>query len=185
MSWQEFIVGLIDGLAWPASFVVIFLLLRRHIIALMPDLSRLKYRNIEVEFTKSLKELREQAKDIPILAASEEDKLHLDFPELQTMAAISPRAAIAEAWTSLEAAAVEALSRRVKQNIDESTFIQTNIAQSLRDKQLVNHSMARMFLQLQKVRNNAVHSTEVTIDPDELEFYLATAVRLANYLRSR
>ncbi len=52
MDTLEFIASIIDSLAWPLAIVVLIFILRMPLGKLIPFLERLKFKGLELDFTK-------------------------------------------------------------------------------------------------------------------------------------
>ncbi len=50
MDWLTFLATIIQAVAWPVTIVAIAYLLRKELRALIPLLTKLKYKDIELEF---------------------------------------------------------------------------------------------------------------------------------------
>jgi|GEM_PF-5782237 len=61
MTWLGFIVALCQALAWPVTAAVIFLFLRKPIVALLPTVRELKYKNVQITFGEKVRELASEA----------------------------------------------------------------------------------------------------------------------------
>ena len=60
MGTLEFIAALVEALALPAAAVMVLVLFRRSVRALLPNLNRFRYKDLEVEFSKELAAVRAQ-----------------------------------------------------------------------------------------------------------------------------
>ena len=58
MDLLEFISGLISSLSWPLAIVVVLLLFRKGLTAQLPNLTKLRIRDFEIEFNKELRKIR-------------------------------------------------------------------------------------------------------------------------------
>lgn len=58
MDRLTFTAEAIKALAWPMALVVVALMIRKPVIQLLPFLRRLKYKEIEFEFSKELEQLK-------------------------------------------------------------------------------------------------------------------------------
>ena len=108
MDWLTFTASVIDSLAWPAAAVAIVFALRRSLNKLLPDLNKLKYKDLELEFGKQVAEAKmeiERTVKPPQLPESEMAQVGRDAAYFEALADISPRAAVLEAWLPFEAAA--------------------------------------------------------------------------------
>lgn len=111
MDWLTFIASVIGNLAWPATLLAVVLTLRNPIAKLLPDLRKLKYKDLEVDFSKGLERVEKQLDEVvPSVPAAIEQQ-----PEVQPeplpktrkelvakIADLSPSAAILESWRNIE-----------------------------------------------------------------------------------
>lgn len=58
MDVLTFISELIKSLAWPVAIIILVILLRKPIVELIPLLRRLKYKDLELEFSQEVTELK-------------------------------------------------------------------------------------------------------------------------------
>ena len=101
MDWLSFIAAIVKALAWPLTALGIFLVLRRPLLALVPLLARLKFKDFELDFGRRLAEVSAEAARLPSVRAG-----NAADEALLRLAPVAPRAAILEAWLRLEAAAL-------------------------------------------------------------------------------
>jgi hypothetical protein len=171
-----FITKLVEALAWPLASIILIALLRKEIRLLLPTLRKLKAGPVEAEFergTALLKaELPQQPKASEALATS-----------TSTLPSESPRAAVLEAWLSLEAAAHEALALRTTKNHGPSAMTSRptlrNLAQSLEGSGLLHQGQINLFKELLHLRNEVVHTLEFAPTQEAILRYVETA----NYLK--
>ncbi len=110
MDELTFISEIIKALAWPTVTVAIVFLLKKPIVELVPLMKKLKYKELELEFSQEVMALRVEAIEAPILEMSEDKDLSLSPSKALELVPFSTRAAIMEAWIELETAAVEIAS---------------------------------------------------------------------------
>jgi hypothetical protein len=110
MDWLQFIAAIVGSLAWPITLIIGFFLLKSYLPALFPFIERLKYKDFEVEFRKSVEELTERSRTALPPPAEEEPAAPKN--RLYALAEISPRSAILEAWLAVETAAAETLQAK-------------------------------------------------------------------------
>ena len=182
MNWRQFIAAIISSLAWPATLVVAILILKNQLPAIFPFIERLKYKGIELEFRKSVQELTEKSRGA--LPAPELGEFANDRNQLYTLAELSPRSAILEAWLQVETAAAEALQSR-----DPSLASQVRMAAPLRigellnRRQIINAQQLEIFHRLRALRNQAVHISGATFQLNEVIEYIDLALSLASQIR--
>ncbi|NMD06875.1 MAG: hypothetical protein GYA66_02730, partial [Phyllobacteriaceae bacterium] len=64
MDWLTFISNLTAALAWPSAACVIALIFREQIRSLVSNLSKLKFGDVEAEFSKEVESIREEVKSV-------------------------------------------------------------------------------------------------------------------------
>src|SRR6266702_978293 len=107
MDWLTFVSSLVHSLAWPGAVVGIVLLLRRSLNKLLPELNRLKYKDLELDFGRQVAQAKAEVEASPAprqLPEARQLQLGPDTEYLSALAEISPRAAVLEAWLPLEVA---------------------------------------------------------------------------------
>ncbi len=109
MNWLEFFASIIGSLVWPALLIALLIVLRKPLADLIPLLQRLKFKEIELEFRRRVEDVSaEVAEELPQVAAA---AVPPELAAVARMAEISPRAAVLEAWRTVENAAIEAARR--------------------------------------------------------------------------
>ena len=183
MDWLQFIAAIVASLVWPVTLIVGFFVLKSYLPAIFPFVERLKYKDLEVEFRKSVQELTEKSRaalpppEVEDQAASPRNRLYM-------LAEVSPRSAILEAWLEVEAAAAEALQSR-----DPSLTPKVRMAAPLRigellnRREIINGVQLEIFHRLRDLRNKAVHIADATFQLSEVTEYIELASALASQIR--
>jgi hypothetical protein len=182
MDWLTFIVETVKAIAWPSVVLFAFVVLRKNIAGLIPFLQRLKYKDLELEFDRQLKEAEaEVADELP--PSSAPALLPGVSDTIIELARVSPRAAVTEAWREVEAAAVEAARRnKISLNGERSTS-PLRLIRALERAGLVDSDKRALFHDLRNLRNQAVHAPEFALSTEAALDYVSLARRLAEYLR--
>lgn len=110
MDGFTFTTELVKALAWPSSVIVLVFLLRKPIVELVPLMKKLKFKELEMEFSQEVKALKSEVKETsgvgtPTIIVSEPTN-----SKALDLLSFSTRAAIIEAWIEVEAAATEVAS---------------------------------------------------------------------------
>ncbi|AZQ83860.1 hypothetical protein EKO29_07365 [Colwellia sp. Arc7-635] len=100
MDGFTFTTEIVKALAWPVSAITLVFLLRKPIIDLVPLMKKLKYKELELEFSQEMKALKSDVtinsvKDAQAVSSSTNSKA-LD------LLSFSARAGIMEAWIEVE-----------------------------------------------------------------------------------
>lgn len=168
MGWMEFISSLVGSLAWPVAAVVIALVFHKQIAGLLAKVKTLKWGEAAVELSDQLDKVEDKAR---IVAAEEPivpQPLPLPDERFQALLAISPAAAILDAWAPV-AKKVLALARAAYGN--ETKYLTAGkAAEKLAKDNMLKPTTVSMILDLQKIRNEAAHHRDVSAT-DALRFY--------------
>lgn len=167
MDWKTFFSNVVDSVSWPLSIGIIFFLLKEPIAKLLSWLVKLKYKDFELEFRRTLEEAKIEAPDVE-LESKEKIK---DDDYIHKLARTSPSSAVIEAWRILE----ETAESKLKEILPSST--RKEAPHKLRLEYLI-HSGAlaplseQLLDKLRHLRNMAAHSSEFSIsENDAIEYY--------------
>lgn len=103
------VILLIDIVAWPATALLVIWLARRQIRRMVPLIQRIKYKDVEIEFSKKLAEVTADVGESPLLESGESK----ERDQIYALIDISPASAVIEAWKSLERAAQDKVRQLV------------------------------------------------------------------------
>jgi hypothetical protein len=155
------------SLAWPATVIALLIILRHQLRSLVSDLRRLKCKDFEAYFDKSLEQANAEADEAglpPLPGRSHVSELtRITEPRFERLVEASPRAGILETWFDVEAAIRELAS---KHNVPASErFPVRALAQQLHLQEVLSQSDLRLFDILRQMRNAAAHSlADFTVD---------------------
>jgi len=156
MDWMQFVSALVSALAWPAAVVTVVCLLKNPILGLIPKIRSFKYGEFHVDLTKELKAVQDSLPGKPQVSGDE--KAPLPTPVALQLAALSPRGAILHSWLEVEAA-VDNLVNEL--GIEFSAKVSPVVKmRTLLDERVIDPLIYSTFLQLSKVRNDAVHLSD-------------------------
>lgn len=176
MGWLEFIASLVGHIAWPAVVVVSVLLLRKPVMALLPDLQKLKVKDIEVEFGRKLEEAKAEVDQLPeVQLPVEEPRIRFEVnPDM------GPSLAVLQAWKTVE---IELFTLAEAAGV-AGKGPTGGVVRALRAENLIDNATARALDDLRQLRNLAAHSngSRSVSDSQALE-YIETAATLAEHLR--
>ena len=149
------------------------------------SLKRLKYKDLELEFDKNTKEVSEKLKqEIP---ETQQEKLLLGQTtneveeRLFSVAELSPRAAILEAWLIIESTAVDLIRKKGISAI-KSHPGPMRIRDNLAKGELLTHNQLMAFEMLRSLRNEAVHVADAKFSSESVSTYITSALKIAAYL---
>jgi hypothetical protein len=183
MDVLTFIAEIVKAIAWPTVVLIIFLVFRRPLRDLIPLLEQLRYKDIELNFGRRVKELsREAQKELPTSTAVEALVEPLR-EKLKQLATLSPRAVVLESWLEVEEAAVEAIKKHGISLKSQELKSPITLEAALAKAGILDENKRQIFRQLRNLRNAAAHASEFTVDADSAIDYADFAIRLAEFLR--
>ena len=179
---MELVVNLIVGIAWPVAVVWIAYVFKGELKSLLRRVSQLKYKDLEAQFGAGLALAESEVSSLQAAPpAAPRPELLSKLESLRRISDVSPRAAILEAWVLVEDAA------------GRSGFVQgasiPRINLHLYVEELVRLGKLpagsdSLLDQMRKLRNQAAHMPDFTVDQDEADRYLQLATRMSELILS-
>lgn len=206
MDEFTFIATLAQALAWPAVVLVLVLLLRKPLSDLIPSLRRLKYKEVEMEFSREIAELKARyqpalPKVLPVAKPKHQEPATETTPrnsesqqlrhgsarrdELLQMVRFSKRVAIMEAWLEVEAAAVEIASSFWLQPPNDVFKGNPNLGQYLVQCKVIDQAQLDIFNRLRDLRNRATLAQTINVSEEDARSYVELATGLAASIRGQ
>ena len=188
MDWLEFVSSLVGSLAWPACVVGVAFLIKAEIPQLAGGLRRLKYKDLELEFEESSREVADKVKQA-LPAGNEgflimgQNKAELE-KRLGYVSGLAPRAAILEAWLLVESAAIDAIRKSGAASFTSMPG-PTRLRQYLEKASLLNNEQYAVFEMLRNLRNKAVHGLDAEFTSSAVNNYVESALQMALYLEGK
>lgn len=173
------VIHLIDILSWPVTVLVLIFLSRNQIKFLIPLIQRIKYKDVEIEFSKKLAQVTEDVGESSLLTSDKADEV----ARIYTLIEISPASAVLEAWAELERTAHE----KVQQLIPEDETFRDPLQRPidyLDFKGALIPSTARAARDLRSLRNVAAHAGVAAISREDAIQYVAIANRIRTQIES-
>jgi hypothetical protein len=170
MNTLAFIAALVKALAWPVAAIVIAVIFHRQISALLGRIRKGKIGPAEFDFEQEVQELAEQA---PAQLQAEQ----VGSPTI-TLATTNPRAAILEAWLSVESAIQRLTHSRHLPAPSPARSPLSNMRAVERSGLLQAEDVA-LFNDLRALRNRATHDVEFSPSAESVIKYVQLARGLA------
>ena len=185
MNWMEFIVKLVEALAWPVLTAIAFFSLKKNLLSLFPFLKRLKLTDIELEFEQRTAEAAELVGKTlsrsPVSPVAET----LDDPikdRIMTLIEVAPQAAVLESWKQVERAAKNLMRTRGLVTEAKRLIGPLELKKCLTKIKGLNDDQIEAFSRLRSARNAVVHSADFVIPQAQAVEYVETALELAKQL---
>lgn len=180
------IVELVRALAWPVSVFAIVFLLRKAIQGLIGSIreGRVKYKDLEFTFKRDLQQARESIETLPhqpVPALTEATEPAIS--DLMALAQLSPRAAVTEAWTRLEAVAAEFAQKQSPTETTKHRRPSVRFFDVLRHHVAVPAAVLTAIQKLRDIRNRTAHTPDFQPSVDDAEEYVLLAFAVIEDLR--
>ena len=174
MATEQFVVSLVQALAWPIVALVAVLLLRRELPKLLGRLEHVRAFSVEAQFGHQLADLK------PLVESTTGKQAGILRPvgtplvdELAQVAKIAPATAIVDAYARVEE---ELRQRLVRMGV--TRVYQTSAPELVRlaaGNNLLPPQTTQAFLGLGVLRNLAIHGGDTEISAEKAMEYLALA----------
>jgi hypothetical protein len=170
-----FVSQIVSSLAWPVTLLTCVLLLKRHLLALIPLVRTVKYSDVEIHFGQEVAELKKTADIANMAAGPKQDQ----WESLIRLADVKPRTAIRSAWGHIETS-IRELAKKKNTDITDAAENMPMVIGAL----LLNQGAiaADQYVLMQKLRI-LLHEAE-RAEPDSITSasaaeYVTLALRLA------
>jgi hypothetical protein len=174
MDILTFLTQLVNSLAWPIVAVVLVLLLRSPISKLLLLIAKIKYKDLEVWFSKEMAIIKAEAsnKELPNLT-EEEDRI------AKKLIQDSPVQAVLIAWNSLEKAIYEKLKELFPQNsVQYQRLTPDRAFTELMLTGAMSPEIEETINKLSILRNQLSHTIEYTISARDAIAYISLTKRI-------
>lgn len=192
MNGLEFIASIVGSLAWPVAVVALVMLLREPMQKLLLDLRRFRYKEIEVDFGKEVRELEAKARTAglklpkpPELKSPGPKDTAQIIADATRLAADFPEPAVGLAWTAVEHELVQAVMRlAISADYPPYNSPVKNI-NLLQEQGHIDADTRTLLDRMRNLRNAAVHSSRGMgpITPDEAREFIALSEAVTDQLK--
>jgi len=193
LDWLTFTSEVLRILAWPITILVVVVVLKRPITTLIREVIRVKWKDLEIEFERDIKQVAKDADLVlppPPLEIGVTDQISVgtkadatvseETTKVAGMAELYPPAAILEAWLDLEVVLRHTAARHSIETTDRKPTLL--LARELLDLGKLDKETFRIFEKLRDLRNKVVHARVTDVSTSQaLEFY-SISRRLASKL---
>ena len=164
MDWLQFLVSVLGLFAWPATVVVVVVLMRTQLRRVLLTLTRLRYKDLELDFGRELKEVEKKAREIdvkpsgppPRPLAAPRDSAQI-LAEAERLAEEFPEPAVALARSAVEDELLSAVMRlAISPHYPPHNSALRNV-QLLLDQKSIDHETFDVLTRMRNLRNIAVH----------------------------
>ena len=166
MDILTFISSLVDSLSWPAAIVLLVCLLRQPLSDLLPNLQRIRYRGVELDFRDELEKLEGQAKTAGLRVSEELQERETEprtsddsIADAARLVTDFPEPAVGVAWLAVEHELMQAVMRMaISPDYPPYNSAARNVA-LLHEHGCIDADTRGVLDRMRRLRNAAVHAT--------------------------
>jgi hypothetical protein len=183
MDALTFAAEITKASAWPTAVVLIALMIRKPVTELLPFLRTLKYKGIELEFSRELAQLKSDASENESASSQKPEPASSSAQNqrLLKLASISTRAAVLEAWAELESVAVAVASAMSNDVFKNHLALGSYLLQC----KVISEKQLAVFNRLRALRNMAAQAIDLNLSETEARTYVELASALAAHIRGK
>ena len=164
MDVLEFTASIAGSLAWPVATVLLVLILRTHFGALLNELTRFRYKDMEIDFGREVQRLEDQAKTaglhFPQRPAEPDTELEDSaqmIADASRLATEFPEPAVGLAWRAVERELSQAVMRL---DIPNSKFLEYSTVSSV----MALHRQGYIELETRELLERMRHLRNIAVD---------------------
>lgn len=173
----ENIISLIDVVIWPFISLVFVLILRKPIKSLLPLLRNLKYKDLQVEFSEAIDQIKEDAEGAGLTI----ENIVNESNEILKLAKISPNSVIIESWKDLEIAARRKVEQLAPKEKNYRNHLQRPIS-FLEYKGAIVPTTSKTIRDMQILRNKVTHTNEELVSTEDALEYSSLSKSIATQI---
>jgi len=184
MDGYTFTTEIVKALAWPISTIVLVFLLRKPIIELVPLMKKLKYKELELEFSQEIKTLKSEVTESSNFGAATVTVSEPTNSKALELISFSTRAAIMEAWIEVEVAATEVASSFWGESPSETMRSLPRLGEYLHQCKVIDDKQLSTFHKLRQLRNKVAHAQAINLNEEDAKSFVIMAESLASHIKS-
>jgi uncharacterized protein YutE (UPF0331/DUF86 family) len=165
LTYLEWSAKLIDSLAWPITSIILVVLLRSPLSDVLLTISKLKFKGLEVDFSKEKEAVNYAAQKVQNyesrLPEAYKEPEFLD--EARQISRISPESAIMLTWKNIDAELAATAHRNGMQLKSRSPVSSQKVIYTLQGENILDENIVNLILAMRDLRNKAVHGHSETV----------------------
>lgn len=180
---MEHIVRILDIVIWPAVVITALIMFKGALRTLLGRIRSFESSNNKIEFDTQVEQLERINVNSDILLPEESEESKTWKETLLQIAKLRPRAAIIEAWTSIELACIEAGMQRG--TVGPSRFYPQMLEEFLSKTEGFDRSMIQQIMEMRKLRNLVIHGRDQEFGFLDSEKYIDLADKVLTAIKAQ
>ena len=181
MDTLTFITEMTKALVWPITLLIGLRMLREPIERLLPKLTRLEFRELQLEFDQGVRQLQKSAQANLPANIDETRNLAVDR-RLAELCQASPSRAVLEAWGEVERASRRLLEGRNIHVPADSETRYRDIQDALAKENLLDAETLVLYADLRQLRNRVAHAPGFEVAREQGFEYVDVALKVKAFL---
>ena len=177
MDWMTFVTSLSGHFAWPATVVVLVVLLKRNIDQIFPRLESFKHNKTEISFSKAINEVVAQAQNVENDGEPLPSDLKSEEKRLMSKIDIAPVAAVQQAWALLDRELLEIYDEKL--DADNRKLLTVKSGSEILDSIGFGEELISNISKLRKIRkatSDVKSYNEGELTTKQIESYIELAL---------
>jgi hypothetical protein len=174
----SFASQIVSSLAWPATVLSCVIILKKHLLSLIPLLRTVKYSDVELRFGKEVAELTKSADTSALPTEFRDDKAN-QWEDLISMAGVRPRTAIRLAFRRVEDSVREIAKKKKIDIADGAQGMPMVIGAILLNQGAISAAQYDLLSKLRILVDEAEHAEPDSITRESAAEFIGLALRLA------
>ncbi|KAB7704017.1 hypothetical protein GBN26_00040 [Plesiomonas shigelloides] len=184
MDGFTFTSEIVKALAWPSTMIGLVFLLRKPIVELVPLMKKLKYKELELEFSQEVQDLKSKINDALPEKDNQSSVSLSSTSKALDLVSYSTRAAIIEAWIELEAAAIEVANSFWSPSHSDVFRNYPKLADYLHQCKVLDDKQLEIYKKLRQLRNKSAHAEDLSLSENDARAYVEMASNLTKHIKS-
>ncbi len=180
METLALLVNLIGHLAWPITIYMVIKLFHKEIRLFISRIKNAKYKGIEIDLERELRELKEDAEDAGITAEYKESAILNE--NLINMSA-APELVFIQSWQDIENTLKQLFEKTEGDKPQRGPM--SYILAYLEKREILDSTMCDVIKKLMGIRNKIVHTSKTEITRGEALEWLGIAMSVSKHLKQK
>jgi hypothetical protein len=177
---MEHFIKILEILAWPVVVSISMFLFQKDLGSVLRRLTKVETSAAKIMFNEEIKEVEKNLSVNTSAVVLQEDNSGW-LSEMRTIAKLNPRAAIIEAWTSIEISCIEI---GMFQGTAMRRFSPKALEEFLHEIPEFDSEMIKRVMDLRRLRNRVTHGMDADFDFIDAEKYIELADKTVNALNA-
>jgi len=179
-----FISNITTAAIWPITILIVVVMLKNPIEKLILNLSKMRYKDFEIDFYQKIEELGDKAAAAQLPEVGEPSSVcisKLKYDKRNLAPELSTTDSILSAWILVEKEVRSSAKKHDMSDAFQAPF--NRVVKFLLDRQFISQEMVDLINFMRSIRSDVVHMPDISVSNYILAEYNNTAVSIVDFLR--